>query len=467
MLRDDVLFSHIEFFINEIYPHVNEVLQKRYIKPSFDKYPRIDWQENGMPHLVYSSLEAPIDIQKLFNSWSGDPDISLTSFESYNRLFEYLYNHNQFRLSEINHYLDAELQNDFFKLNVQSFIKDILGRYYLLNKSNQTEKNLLKSIYIQAENYIYEEKLSFDITVPILFIRFDFEEYIIDKNIALRRIKDEYHKARLSVRSYSPSSLDPVISSATHELVLYNYEIKKDNKHYIGSLDSESAYPIEKLELFFNALKIISNYNSGFAQILVYPHNWADFFRMDLPRLKGISVKKYPSYFDDFYWNNTSYPIINLEEMQQISNVYLKLLENSNNRITISNKRLRNSYLRDNDEDSIIDIIIAIETLLCDQEKGEITYKLAMRMAKLISKYNQNYKAQEIFQVIKKIYAYRSAIVHGSNQLSTKREITLHETSKPISIVLLANDYLREVIKTILLYPQYLNSKELDKLLLE
>jgi hypothetical protein len=346
-------------------------------------------------------------------------------------------------------------------------IEDVLERYYLLNSQKKENEDLLKSIYSEVENFIYLENLNFDISIPILFLHFECEECHISENIVLRKIGEEYHKARLILKSYSPPIADALISSATHELVFKNYFIKKGKKYFDNNLSNENAYPLQKFELFFNAIKIVTNHNSGFAQLLVYPYGWTDSFYMDLPNLKGTSVRKYPNYFDNFYWTNDSFPKITDIELKQIGIVYTNLLTNENNKIQIANRRLRYSYLRDSEEDSILDIIIGLETLLSDNEKSELTHKLALRAAKLISIFNQDSNAIEIFELVKKIYAFRSAVVHGSSKIDSKREIKIKNETKPINTIEIANNYLREVIGILIKHPKYLEPKEIDKLLLQ
>ena len=173
------------------------------------------------------------------------------------------------------------------------------------------------------------------------------------------------------------------------------------------------------------------------------------------------------NYFDNFYWANESFPKISDNELKQIGIIYSNLLTNKTNKIQIANRRFRYSYLRDNEEDSILDIIIGLETLLGDTEKTEITHKLALRTAKLISVFNKESKALEIFESIKKIYEFRSAVVHGSNKIESKREIKIKSVEMPIKTIEVANNYLREVIGILIQHPTYLDPKEIDKLLLQ
>jgi hypothetical protein len=466
-MRDETLYNYFRNFIFEIYPLIDPALEKTWIKPRYDKYPSLTYKDNGMPDLSAYSFDSPPKISDLFRSWNGKADIQMNEFESYKQLENYLLNHKEHRANIFPDNLVAIQDNTTFNFLCSHIIEDLLERYYLLNKSKKQNEDLLKSIYSPVENYMYAEYLNFDLSIPILFLQFDEVQFSINENIVIRKIEDDYQKARFDIRSYSPPISDSIITNATHELVFKNYRIKKGKKYLDDNLSNENAYPLLKFELFFNAIKIATNYNSGFAQILIYPHDWVDFYKIDLQPLKGMSVRKYPNYFDDYYWNKSSYPKLNIQQTQKIGAIFKNLLTNENNKIQISNRRLRSSYLRDNEEDSILDIIIALETLLSDNEKGEVTYKLALRTAKLISEYNKHYDAIHVFKAVKKIYDFRSAVVHGSSKIDSKREIKLHKEAESINIISLANDFLREIIGILLENPIYLDSKEVDNLLLK
>jgi hypothetical protein len=467
-MKDEKFYNLIKSFVFKLYPLVQLTIDKKYIKPTYDKYPSITFNKNGMPSISEYSSERPYKIDEIFDGWDKQNNLDLNSFPEFLALKDFLLKNDKFKsrflITTLN---DENLFDSLIEHTIKRLPVQFLERYFLLNTSKVEDEALLKDIYLEFENYIYPDYLNFDISVPILFLNFDVEEFSIGENIIIRKISEKYQKARFDVRSYSPAILDTVISSATHELVLKNYHLKHENFTFYthSPLDYESAYPIDKFELFFNSIKIIRNENSGFAQILVYPHNWSDFFKMDLPRLKGISLKKYPNYFDNFYWNKESLPQITESDLKEIALVYNDLLKNENNKIQISNRRLRYSYLRDNEEDSILDIIIALETLLSDNEKSELTYKLSIRISKLLSHFNENYNSVEIFSFMKKIYDYRSAVVHGSNKIESKKEIKINNT-QPIKTISLANEYLREVIKILIQYPIYLDPKEIDNLVL-
>lgn len=463
---DPQLYSLFKDFVFEVFPLLNTAIEKRWYKPQYDEYPKLLYSNNGMPSIINDKFSSPYRINDLFRGWSGKADIELEEFDSYKILANYLQNHKEHRECILPENIELHKDKSIFYFMLTNVIEEVLERYYLLNKGKNEDEDLLKEIYLQVEKYIYAEKLYFDLSIPILFLGFEDSEFRINDNITIRRIRDDYQKARFFVRNYSPPISDIVISSATHELVFKNYYKRKGKKYYDNGLSHESVYPIRNFELFFNAIKIITNFNSGFSQILVYPHGWVDFFHMDLPPLKGISLRKYPNYFDDFYWNNEIFPIINSFQIREIGAFYNKLLACEENKIQIANRRLRYSYLRDNEEDSILDIIIALETLLSDNERGELTHKLSLRISILLKTFRDNYNAIDVFKSVKKIYDYRSAVVHGSSKIDSKREIKVGQEALTIKTISVANDYLREIIGILVENPEYLDPKEIDKLLL-
>ena len=87
-------------------------------------------------------------------------------------------------------------------------------------------------------------------------------------------------------------------------------------------------------------------------------------------------------------------------------------------------KRLNASYLRREEEDSVIDVCIGLEALFVGKERGEITHKLATRLATLwAAEPKAGLSPYEAFSATKSLYDYRSAVVHGSRKAERKRII--------------------------------------------
>ena len=105
-----------------------------------------------------------------------------------------------------------------------------------------------------------------------------------------------------------------------------------------------------------------------------------------------------------------------------------------------------------------------LEALLVP-DKGETTHKLAMRVAALckIDKF-ENYSADKVFSICKKIYDYRSAVSHGRKP--EKNRMIQVEEAKPLPTVTLGINILRHIIRSLCNHPKYLKPEELDAYLL-
>ncbi|KAA8480058.1 hypothetical protein BDE36_2410 [Arcticibacter tournemirensis] len=254
--------------------------------------------------------------------------------------------------------------------------------------------------------------------------------------------------------------------SATHELVLDDFHYKKPTHFYYEPFSNANIYPRDLIERFFTSLKIATDFTSGYAQLLMVPKDRSINVSGDLPLMMGISTRSYPSYFDDFYWNLEDYPKITKLQQDELKKVFTAVRDSSNNQIIFALRRFYKSNLRSEEEDIINDLIIALEMLLSDSEKGEITHKLALRLVALLSKSKPDrYEPLTVFANVKKIYAYRSHIVHGAYKKKINKEIQLTDNNT-IPIVTLTNEYLRQLLIILLHEHAYLKPSAIDNLLL-
>ncbi|WP_025765388.1 HEPN domain-containing protein [Dyadobacter tibetensis] len=466
MIKNSFIFEKLVNLLPKILPLIPPVCKAAYFPDQVREYPNLKYEKNGFPSIsLHPSI---IDVSQFFRPRYGKPpEIALKEYDDFNELFNYL-----LELPEIIKYYGNPLRenkisaNEFLGFRCKDIIEGFIERYYYLHGVIfDTEK--FENIYLPIENYIFSKEIHFDISIPILFIHFETEYFEITPTIILRKITDESHRARHKIVGYSPAIVDSVFMSATHELVLKDYSYKKPENWLNSPFSKPKIYPHELIERFFSIFKIATNHTSGYAQMIIHPNNWADTYQSDLLPLDGASVRNYPAYFDDFFWNNKEYPEISLSQIAIVKQLFLSAQQSTENKLAFALKRFYKSTTRQEEEDIIIDLIIALEILLGDSEKSEITHKLALRVSALICFYNkENYDPLEVFANIKKIYAYRSSIVHGSHKVSNKREIKLKDDNT-VPIVRLANEYLNEILKIVLMEPKHLNSIENDKLLLQ
>jgi hypothetical protein len=467
MPQNPEFFKQLSILVKKVLPLIDPAIKKAFLPKDFDDYPALSFGKNGFPSI--SKYPSRVDISRFFYpAYNGAAtEIDLEKFPEFNWLVD------TFRATpEWSDYfrfpkreLDADKSYAYFTKN---YLESFIERYYYLHGSKFSAIKLAH-IYRPAESYLNADKLHFDIAIPILFLKFQPDYFKISDQIIIRKISDEDHRARHRIKAYSPAILDSVFMSATHELVLKDYSYKRQVSFYnYFHFSAPLLYPVDIFETFFTILKLVTDHTSGYAQILLYPKNWAESFYADVKYIAGTVTKSYPHYFEDFYWNRDSYPVITLKQLIEIKKLFNKTSALAENKIKIALKRFYKSMMRQEEEDIIIDLIIALELLLSDGESSEITYKLSMRLTALICKYNKGkYDAAEVFNNVKKIYNFRSAVVHGSADRAQKgREIKLpDDTSVPT--IELAKLYLREILKIVIADPRHLEAKTNDLLLVK
>lgn len=431
---------------------------------TYHDYPSLRYKDNGLPDFSSSSYGGPVEYRNCF----GGPAslINEDKLNTFNRLVDFVRAHPELQDRFVHKNwagsikkLDIELDS----VMIKSTIKDAIERYIHTNISFEFDEEKACEAVAPSISYIFDQTLSIDIVVPVLFVNFEFDNHEIANGVYIKRLSESYQLARHKLISYNISTHQPVLSSATHALVFTNWSVP-NQKHIWDSniLWQPRAYPIDLIDKFFGALRIATCIDTGYAQLLSAAIGWSAHCKAGLPYLAGASVRTYPSFFEDYYWNQEIIPKISVSDIKSISSVYNQLIEAKENSIDLAVKRLNRCLIRDSEEDSVLDATIALEALLSDDGNQEMTHKLAMRVG-AISKLSANFSksTQEAFRDIKEIYSYRSAIVHGSKNVDKKKLITVNAEHK-VEAHALAVEYLRMLLKVLLENPVYRDPKKID-----
>jgi len=475
MSTDSSIYDLIEKFREE-YKHLliqavieglsfvsNAVASKKYIGTYYD-YPSVSYGKNGLPSFS-SNMFDPTKYTDCFSRNKTDMIINEDEIESFDKLIEFVEDrpdlNKRFSFTEKKGKVD-----DIHRYFIKSTIYDAIEWY--VHKHNDFEFNEEKGNEIVEKilNYIFNKNLSIDIVIPILFIDFQFDQFQLDENIEIVRLDDQFQLARSKVTSYNVSVHQSVLASSTHGLLLKNWNVPNaEDMLKFDILSKVNAYPIDIINSFFGSLRVALNLDTGYAQILAKPQDWTHNQKTDLPDIFGATIRSYPSWFENYYWNIESLPSVSESDALTLKDIYKKMLDCEENSLHIAVRRLNTCLVRDREEDSVLDATIALEALFSDDENQEMTHKLAMRIA-AISKLSSEFEItpEKLFKEIKSIYSYRSAIVHGNKKLDKKRLITVEE--KKVTAQSLATKYLRLSIKVLLQNTVYLNPTEIDKKLL-
>ncbi|RZG66715.1 HEPN domain-containing protein [Acinetobacter junii] len=466
--KRDKLTKLILECIEEIFPIlVSKIQSNKYISYYTD-YPKLSFAKNGFPRITKDSFgsDRPKDYSSLFHGYGNEPEIDWNNFMTMRKLYDHIREDGEL-LSYFGFSIEIPgIDIDFNKSSVQTFVENILDYYIHVYGCDYDEKSFLEIIELRT-NFAFLDELPITIYIPILFLNFDIEKYDLVDGVSIQRMSDLLHISRVKAKSNNVLVHDCVLDGATHALVIEKYHVNNRDKDSISCLYYKQAYPNDLVQSFFSALRLVTDYKTGYAQIFSKPENWITDFREKLLNIRGCSVREFPYEFEiNRYWLNDNFPNITLDQLDIIKYFYGKLSNNNHKSIPIALKRLNSCMLRHDEEDTVLDATIALEVLLSDDGKTEMTHKLALRIAAL-SKLDSNCKEKpkEIFVKIKKVYTYRSGIVHGTKDLSKSKVIKIPE-SPELKTVDVAIEMLKMVLRVLLCNDKYLDAKSIDEDLL-
>lgn len=440
--------------LNEIQPLIQEYLQSNKFVETYYDYPEVTYEKDFPRFSTKFYTNCPPKYSSLFLTKKSDFK-DIYRLESVKIFIESVKKESCF----INKFLTKSIKQAFedawgeltiFKIT----LSEIIDRAILLYGFSSLTENEFLQISTPIFNYIFCDYYIYDVYVPILFVKFDFENKSFE-NYSITKISNDIQAARCNALKYVPGVNYALEACATHAFVIHNIQKKNPNYSFFDrTAEDEYTLPLKEIKSFFSSMIIQNGCVSGFSQIIIVPHDYAPEYTATLPYIRSFRVEEYPDYFKEYYWNSNSFPLIEERFSECILNTTKKIsvldLKNGFNRkLDIAISRLRSSYLKTSEEDTFLDLVIGVETLLSDDEKSELTYKLSVRVAVLLSKFAE-YKPltpYEIYTAMKKIYAYRSAIVHGKAEKDVEKSKNIELNNSTYKTKHLAEFFLQNLIR--------------------
>jgi hypothetical protein len=356
---------------------------------------------------------------------------------------------------------DARDENEpvrrMFEIMVAELPLRILDRH-LHTHHRPIREDIMLDIYLELEAGIFEDALPVDIIVPIVLTEFDAIQPVrLGDDMRLERMDDSFHRARVPTQYFGGSANEIVLGAATHALVLTDYEIRNPNR-WQQDHDRLEAYPTQVVDTFFDALRIVTGIDTGYAQLVMRPISWAWDYMANLPVVvHGPLVRRYPPSFDNYGWLDHR-SSVSLGDLTTVGQTYERLARASAE-ARIASGRLSSAMLRSDQADIILDLCIGLEALFGDQ--GEVTHKLALRVAAVTGLSPLvEFSPQQVFSAVKKIYKHRSQVVHGGD-VSGGGIGGLSD--QPIPAAQLATHLLRAALNVVLYRPELLTPVLVDR----
>ncbi|MCK9616198.1 MAG: HEPN domain-containing protein [Lentimicrobiaceae bacterium] len=415
-----------------------------------DDYPTMSEMDNGMPSFYLNSYKK-IDYSKFLTK-----DKKYLEIESWQKFHEFVLAEESlckyYSLIEYGNFKEEtkdEIKEFHSQIYTYFFVSDFIDSY-IHKYSLEFETSSFEHIFQLFYNSFNNEKIEINIIVPILFVDFDFESIQINDSISIERIDKQIQLARNTRKSYTSSAHETVIGAATHAFVLKGWFVDNISQHQLDWNMPDLKYfgkPIAIIERLFASLRLVSDIETGYCQVISEPINWQYRCKADLPQIFVASEKRYPDKFENYGWLNLISKV-SKDELVKFKTVFEQL---DSKQHTLAIKRLNSASLRKNDEDSILDVTIALESLLTNDSTSEITYRLATRATQIckLSSF-KDYSTSQVFDFCKKIYKYRSAVVHGDLKRIEKTKKIESTDSKEIEIIKISTDLLKHILVTML-----------------
>jgi hypothetical protein len=477
--RDRQFFALSSAVVKEGLAFIERRLAAKRVIQSYDNWPVITWSQ-GMPDFSFTCANPPIDYTDAFNSlWSmvamfvGGTDtqerFDFDKHQPYQELKRYIRSEPHFA----SHVFPPDLHEDMCDSAIRVFLQRSIDRYIHITGATSFDSDRFLEIYLPLEAGLLLEELPIEIHTPILLVSFPSDSYDLEDAISITRMSEPMQLARAR-RDHDTHNVDEnLLQQASHSLVLRNYVLPNSDYRLRPWGYGASPAVFETIDTFFACLRIVTSIETGYAQILFVPIGWAHSYTASLPPLEGLTTRKYPPNFwpvSAFYGNEFSK--ISDHQIESVLDLFgaLTLIQNTGqgSRVRLAIKRLNSCYMREDEQDTILDATIGLEILLSDGDTQEVTHKLALRLAALstlVPGYEQ--QAATIFRNVKStIYPFRSAVVHGNEKKASKtREIKV-ATGEAIAAVKLAVEYLGMAVRAVVTHPEYLAPATIDERLL-
>ena len=340
----------------------------------------------------------------------------------------------------------------------------------LLNRARAigaTGPDDLLALYLERERAWLADPLPVEYVVPLALTALELDgTLVIDSTIRIERMDDGTQAARAPDDSPLATVPSTVVSAATHAIVLSGHHIANPGPvpRIFGRAPDE-APPLQDADLVCRALRIVTNVDVGYAQVLLRPVDWADRWEHDLPALTAVdTLRRYPDHFDNYGWLRTQ-PTVPADALQQLPAV-LAALRTTPPNVALAARRLSLAALRDADEDRTVDACIGIEALL-GEGRDELTHRLALRAATALTTSPQRRaNPHALYNLVKKVYGHRSDVVHG-NVKQVEKSRLLDFDGRKFRAADVAVMLLRELLTDVLTRPEAWTAKSLDVALLD
>lgn len=440
----------------------DDYLQQGGTRPRVEKRASIDEFQGGWINLsrpVFGSApkDAPTDYNGLFASKpSLLRPIAFTDVTELVELREYILGRSDLAVRLGAEEIAADHAKEFIDYEIFELPISVLSRAHATAESLSDET--LLSIYLERERSWLLDPLPVEYVIPLVLTALELERpLVVSDTIRIEPLDEPSQLARAPHPISVENVPNPVIGAATHAIVLSGHHIPNPGpvrRVWVRRDDGEP--PLGDAEDICEVIRLLTPADLGYAQVLLRPIGWADRWTYNLPQLTTVTtVHRYPEWFDNFGWLREKEPILSAD-LEQVPAVFAAL-QGAVPRVRLAARRLSAAELRHSREDRVVDACIGLEALL-SSETDELSHRMGLRAATALATRPGGAKPHNVYSMMRKVYGYRSKIVHGDSPKS--ETITLGD--RTFELADLAVFLLRELLKDVVIRPKAWTPKSLD-----
>jgi hypothetical protein len=472
--QDPRLYEAVSAFVLEARENYREVVNERTYLPRDSTFPTLStFEESGFPYVSPGINASVPEYDRLFSMedtrWTV---ITFGEWDSWKRLVEVVEGHD--RLVKFMGLPSGTVPTDgdrrrMWLISIQLVPLGIFDRLMHVVGIQFDDASLLEA-YLPVERYLLNERLDVSFVVPVALTRFSLPDRGIQltNTAAIVELTKGMQLARVPEYQVGATVNRHVLSAATHAFVLFDWWITNEHEFSLGGEELD-WYPLDRIDCFFQALRIVTGIDTGYAQVFILPRDWARRWRADLPPIEtGALGRRYPPHFEKRICLRET-PAVSEDDAKEVARIYGALSDAPSN-LALAARRLSSAMLREDEADVILDLCIGLEAALGDpRSKTEIVHKLGLRAAAVLAlDPAATASPHQVFRDVRDIYDYRSAVAHGDASQDKKRHLrgegNERTDARPASVV--ATDFLRRALRILLARPELRDPRVIDEQLI-
>lgn len=354
---------------------------------------------------MYSNLQAKFKVlvEKAIDEFSSQDcqqinltsgQNSITNWPEYNHVVSEIENYPEIT-SHFNCYVGA---NYFLVFSGPGYIQKFV--LWCIRESIKFDEDDFNKKFGSFVNFFNANTIEFTKECNLYNFKSTSNEINLNNEIIIRHIPidDPKNLNENGYEVFSDFGFRMVQRGQFKKLLISRDDLSKDN---FNCQSKEERIAVENFDRVIEAIRVhkasacyrghrVKTYYSGFCRILGESTN-TDFY-------SRTSVgKKYE---------------ISEEEVEELKTIW-EQLKNTDKLGLLSSKRLSYVSERRNIEDKLIDCFVGLESLYLPDGNAELTFRLSLRVAKMINEDGGSQK--DLFKFIKNMYDKRSKVAHGRN----------------------------------------------------